>query len=496
MARDPTTGTRRREGDKTTIRHAARNRTSKGLGFRPGSLRDYELPEIAPGAPGLGQAARLGGKAVKAVALDPAKELLEGVAGATTGMGSVRTPRDLLGRERKAAGVIALNFTPTGKAARLAGPVARAFARPLRGGGFVTDSFRPHRRVPTVHEEWEILKNKPGEPIVGLAGTEEWHKGGRKGRLRGTREQIADAASQVAEYQALGRNDPTTVGDENFQIMLDQAMRRLRYAQDRYDLARNPRSRHGTPEEWSFSAVEAGTNLPHQSLTMQVTPNRVYVPTYGDLTKTQVARPNSPLNRRQNQLLGDRMLGYREPKAVPPQVSMQLMLNALGPEKPVAADIINRPLYDMLRRAGDQRGIDMRDLSYAGTDPPMTMAQRRRARGAMGRDTEWPQTPAEPPPTPADPPHDFSALPDLGDDPQDFGRSQWAQDLEARAQQSGLTPRAQYLQERMMERTRRRFAANRETNPEPVSNFDIEELRRNVARLQEQIERNRRRGAR
>lgn len=79
---------------------------------RPGSLRDVQLP--------VGTGRSFGSVLRGADALTGASSILKGLAGATTGMHTVRSPRDLVGREAGAAAALAgVSPTPGGQAVAL-----------------------------------------------------------------------------------------------------------------------------------------------------------------------------------------------------------------------------------------------------------------------------------------------------------------------------------------------------------------------------------------
>lgn len=97
---------RARQGKQAPLAQRIAERVSGGGGGgfggpqKPlGGLRDYQLPS--------GTGRSFGSVLRGADALSGASSILRGIAGATTGMGSVRNPRDLLGREANAAAALA-----------------------------------------------------------------------------------------------------------------------------------------------------------------------------------------------------------------------------------------------------------------------------------------------------------------------------------------------------------------------------------------------------
>lgn len=194
---------------------------------------------------------------------------------------------------------------------------------------------RPIWRAATANPEWEIIRNKKYDVIVGMMG--------RKQKLYGSHR---FGTAQVSRSRQVLRNlerrgaapgpPATNPADQAayYEAAINQARRDV-------ESAMLERKKAGV--DWDFSAVPTGTRQPHASISMQVSPDETYVDFLGALTKT-VQSEGDPRN-----LLPYTGATY-DPLEVPPSVLSQLMMQALIPRRNLKAFVINDELEKFIFR--------------------------------------------------------------------------------------------------------------------------------------------------
>lgn len=263
---------------------------------RKGSLRDFQLPKQS-GSNWLSDAA-------KAIGVHPKQQIPAARQMASDAYWSITHPLDRL----------------TGK--------GRATNGQMQWVG--PNKLFPSARMPTPHPDWEIVRNRERDTVVGLTG-----------RL---------------SHQRLPRNDPVVAARYNVDIArrIGASQRQLQT----YEMAlRNAiQDKAFSPLDLAFSAVPRGTRQAQATIGMRVDPQVNYVDWIAKLADPEtLAREQRAFARFRD--LPD-YLDY-EPQMVPPNVMMQLMALALGPEKPIRASFANRELGDKLLRLARRRGIDL-----------------------------------------------------------------------------------------------------------------------------------------
>ena len=279
---------------------------------------------------------RLAVGAVKELGVKPAMDLLKATAGVTTGMRSVRTPRDLLGREATFAEQAGLNFAPVGKVGKAAVRVPRIWAERGAKGAIEYTGKRPAARIPSLDPNFEITKAAAGDPIVGLGGGLQEYRGPNVGR-KIMRERIKDWDRAIREAPTPG---------ERMALQQQRA-----HAIDRM---------MGTPLQWAFNVVEAGTKKPHATLNMNVGRHGVDVEEAVNLREIQHGTAG----------LGTQVYeeewrpGTHHGAKIPGSVMIQLLRNAFGPEKPVESYIVNPKLAYVAAMQAMRHGVPFTDRGY------------------------------------------------------------------------------------------------------------------------------------
>lgn len=203
--------------------------------------------------------------------------------------------------------------------------------------------LRPQLRVPTRDPGWEIIRNKQRDVLVGLSGRYPYYK---KPRGADTLRATQNYTRAERQMQQIGNYD-----DAIAQAILNQARR------DR-DQARIDRKT--VPSEFTFSAVPTGTREAHATMQMNVFPEETYIDYISKLTDPFTRRGEDNLMQGQLDQFGATMphFGY-QPREVPIPVMLQLMMNALGPEKPMRSWIVNEQLERAMRKYAMRAGLPM-----------------------------------------------------------------------------------------------------------------------------------------
>lgn len=185
---------------------------------------------------------------------------------------------------------------------------------------------RPVWRAPTRNPDWEIIRNKKYDTVIGLQG--------RKPKLWGSHRYGTPRLAQTRRSLRSTERVPPAAQSEYYQAMLNQARR---------DVQEAIRVRREAGVDWTFSAVPRGTREPHASIEMQVGPSETYVDFLGTLKKT-IEHEGDARN------LIPYAGPFYDPLDVPPSVLSQLMLQALIPRRNLKAFVINDELEQFINR--------------------------------------------------------------------------------------------------------------------------------------------------
>jgi hypothetical protein len=284
---------------------------------KPGTLRQYQLPKRAP-------ARNVAIDAFKALGLHP-KPIKQTLSDAKW---SFTHPKErLLGQGR-------------------AKEQSMTWVGALRGGGIHFDAKKPSWRVPTNDPEWEIVRNKSGDLIAGLMGLKPYEpinlRKAQAGVVQAKRGSVRRYAKAMNSLERRTKSGEAGADD----LMMATNLRQLYEVQSgALRSAALDRRNQGIP--WAFSAVKPGTREAHATLNFDLYPHKVDVDVLSELYEAQGRHGKPPFDY--------------QAEPVPNPVMMQLMMNALGPEKDVYSFFANQELRALGQARARQQGFNVID---------------------------------------------------------------------------------------------------------------------------------------